>query len=155
MPPTLTASPSVTPEATPTRCGRYSCPSTTSTLVGMKMKTASGTRTTRAQFRSVTCKKQGQEHDGTGEPGTNHVAATDAVGQPAPQERPDDAGSQKHDQRLVPLSGGQVPAVDKVKCQEGVQAVEHDRPADRRPAQDAERPPIVVSAQSRSRRLCE
>ena len=50
MPPTLTASPSVTPEAIPTRRGRYSCPSTTSTLVGMKMKTASGTRTTRARF---------------------------------------------------------------------------------------------------------
>ena len=39
--------------------------------------------------------------------------------------------------------------VDEVKRQKGVQSVENDRPADRRPAQDAERAPIVASVQCR------
>ena len=82
----------------------------------------------------------------------DHRTPADAVGQPAPQQRSDDARSEKDDDRIVPLSRRSGATGDEVKCQECVQTVKHDRPADRRAAQDAKRPPIVPSAQRRSGR---
>src|SRR5205085_202951 len=89
IPPTLTDSPSVTPLATPTRPGRYSWPSTTSTLPGTENATASGTRSTAAHPADD---DQAQEQERPPVVGPAPVRAGRVRGRPRGREPPQQEG---------------------------------------------------------------
>ena len=83
--------------AIPTRRGKYSCPSTTSTLVGMKIKMASGARNAIAQFWSEAEMKRARKTTAPPNPSADHRSAAKAVGQPTADDCSEDACSQKND----------------------------------------------------------
>ena len=99
MPPMPIASPSVTPDAIPSRLGRYSCPITTETLKDItvtKPIAASSTPATSSLGASMNASSSGI--CATIEP-TSTRAAADPVDQPAADERAERARDQHRGQR--------------------------------------------------------